>query len=185
MIGMIYILATFAALLIFTGSLPLHAESSLSIPDAKVKTDYLYNFAKFVEWPEKAFKSPDDPIIIAILAEEPLDYYLDQKAHNTKIHGRSITVRRFRTINDLEPCHVLYVDESKKRSISDILYIIEDWPVLIVSDMKELTKRGGIINFIDHDDGLSFEINAKAAEQAQIKISSKLLKLAHGMNKTH
>lgn len=170
---------------VFAGTLSLHAEPSSSDAADKVKAEHLYNFAKFVEWPQEAFKGPDDPVVIALLGREPLDAHLRQMALDATIQGRSVRIRRFKTVDDLEPCHVLYIDESRKNSISDIFYIIEDWPVLTVSNMKDFSKRGGIINFIDQDDKISFEINADAAKEARIQLSSKLLKLTQGINTTH
>lgn len=172
-------------LFVFITTLTLHAEPSLSDAAHKVKAEHIYNLARFVEWPEDAFKGPNDPVVIAMLGREPLVDYLLQIAQEAKIHGREVTVRRFKTVDDLELCHVLYLDESRRRSLPDILYIIEDWPVLTVSDMKDFSKGGGIIYLKDQGEEISFEINTAAAEKAQIKISSKLLKLTQGINKTH
>ncbi len=179
----VYIIGIFC--FVFAGTLSLQAEPSPSDAAYKVKAEHLYNFAKFVEWPEDAFKDPDDSIVIALLGREPLDEYLHLMALDAKIQGRSVSVRRFKTVDDLEQCHVLYIDESRKNSISDIFYIIEDWPVLTVSNMKDFSKRGGIINLIDQDGKISFEINADAAKKARIQLSSKLLKLTQDINTTH
>jgi hypothetical protein len=177
--------AVFTVYFIFAAALSLHAGPFSSDVGYKVKAEHLYNFARFVEWPDQAFKGPDDPVVIALLGREPLDDYLVQMSQEATIGGRTIRVRRFKTIDDLEPCHVLYVDESRKRSLADILYIIEDWPVLTVSNMKEFSERGGIIYLMDQEDEISFEINADAAEKAHIKISSKLLKLTQGIPSAH
>jgi hypothetical protein len=155
--------------------------ASAALEEYQVKAGYVCNFARFVEWPEEAFAGPNDQFIIAVLGSEPLTQYLDDMVRNLTVNERNIIIKHFVTVDDLDRCHILFVSESKRKFFSDILSIIKGKPVLTVSDMKEFTSRGGIINFVKVKNDISFEINAAAAEKARLKFSSKLLKLANGM----
>ena len=92
--------------------------------------------------------------------------------------GRQLAVKRFASLRDLEPCHILFISDSEKKRLPEILEQLDEAGVLIVGDMKGFARAGGTINFVLRKNKVQFEINVDAAERAGLKLSSKLLKLA-------
>jgi len=173
-IRLIFIIAICVAVISWTN---LHAESPKQ-REYMIKAGFLYNFTKFVEWPEEVFENSDTPITIGILGEDPFGSGLDQTIEKKTAQGRSLLIKRFKTPDDLETCHILFINASEKKHLSETMNKFKDWHVLTVSEMEGFTELGGIINFIKEENRIRFEINLDAAEQAGLKISSRLLRLA-------
>ena len=144
----------------------------------KVKAAYLYNFTKFVTWPEQAFDaSPDAPLSICILGEDPFGHSLDLLANKTA-RGRTVALNYLQDIRQAGRCHVLYISRSEKNSLGGILQYLGDRPVLTVSDIDGFAVKGGCIRLDIIDGKVRFNINVQAARRAQLKMSAKLLELA-------
>ena len=149
----------------------------------KVKVAYLYNFTKFIEWPDKAFEDDQAPFVIGVLGDNPFGRILDDAVKAKKVAGRPIKVRRFdwskrEDRTSLESCHVLYISKSERHRLDDILTALEERPVLVVSDMSEFARDGGMIGLVLEKGRIVFEVNREALEGAGLGASSKLLKLA-------
>lgn len=156
----------------------LGISQTLSPTEYQVKAAFLYNFAKFVEWPTEAFSDTTTPIIIGILGDDPFESDLDQIVKGKRVNGREFVIKRFKELEDLEICHILFISTSEHKNLSKITRTLKNSGVLTVSEMKEFTKMGGIINFILEENKVRFEINVDAAEREGLKLSSQLLKLA-------
>jgi hypothetical protein len=143
-----------------------------------LKAAFLYNFSKFVDWPDEAFVDDQSPIILCILGKDPFGDILKSIEGRT-VKGRRLTIRRSKEIEYLEQCHILYISGSQERDLTQIFERLTDWHVLTVSDMESFAQRGGIIGLLTEKDKIHFEINVKAAKRSGVKISSKLLNLAH------
>lgn len=164
----------------YNGTLDTFAESKAS-QECQVKAAFLYNFGKFVEWPQGSFRDAKSPFVICALGEDPLDGALDT-IHGKNMDGREVVIKRMESIKNGEKCHILFVSSSEGGNLLQILGAIKHWSVLTVGDMKGFAESGGIINFISRDNRIGFEINVRAAEEAHLKISSKLIKLGKIVN---
>lgn len=142
-----------------------------------IKAVFLYNFAKFVEWPSRSFEDSTTPIILCILGKDPFGVFLKPIKDKT-VKGKKIIVKYSSKIEDMEKCHVLFVGESEDKQLVRILARIRDWNVLTVSDIGDFAQRGGIIGLTREKDEIHFEINLDASKIAGLRISSRLLKLA-------
>ena len=147
-----------------------------SLQEYQIKAAFLYNFAKFVEWPAAAFKDAQSTVTLCILGNDPFGDALDSLREKT-IEGRRLVIRRVSKIEEADRCHILFVSASEKESLSHILKVIRSWNVLTVGDTKGFAESGVMINLISIENKVGFEINLAAAEHASLKISSKLLKL--------
>lgn len=147
----------------------------------EVKAAFLYNFSKFVEWPQGSFRDAKSPFVICAIGEDPFGGALDT-IHGKNINGRKVVIKRMESIEDGEECHILFISASERGNLSQIFRTIKQLSVLTVGDMKGFAGSGGIINFISEDNRIGFEINVSAAEKANLKISSKLLKLGKIVN---
>jgi len=143
-----------------------------------IKAAFLYNFAKFTEWPAAAFASADSPLTICVLGDDPFGAALDA-IDGKEIKGRTVSVRRLADTAVAEACHVIFISISEETRLTDILDILRGRPVLTVADMPEFARTGGIINLkTNEEERIRFDINIGKAQQAGLRMSSKLLSLA-------
>ncbi len=143
----------------------------------QVKAAFLYNFAKFVEWPSEAFASPESPMVLVILGSNPFGDALKNLRGKT-VNGRQLVVRMAESVEDVDPSHILYVGESEKGKLSHILKTAEKRNILTVGDSEGFAQRGGVINMLTEGSRVVIEVNPEAAQRARLTVSSKLLALA-------
>jgi len=148
----------------------------------RVKAAFLYNFAKFVRWPAESFGSPEDPIILCILGVNPFGEAL-KTIKNKVVRGRPLLIRKIRETGKtgaekIKDCHILFISISETKNIPGILSAIRGRPIMTVSDMERFARHGGVIALFRMKNNIRFEINLEAARQNNLKISSRLLKLA-------
>jgi hypothetical protein len=148
----------------------------------EVKAAFLYNFIKFIEWPEK---DKETPIVIGVLADDDPFFdraasvnYLDQAVEGKTINNRKVVIKRSGRISNLKDCHLVFISESERKRIKDILSSLNGSNILTVSEVENFCQQGGMINFIMPAEKVRFEINAEAAGKSGLKISSKLLNVA-------
>jgi len=155
---------------------------SRSVSEYEVKAAFLYNIAKFVEWPAERFSAPDEALIIGIYGKDPFGPILNNTIKGKTIRGRTIVIKRFKLLKRIEFCHILFVSSSKEKYLKKILAVTKDWNCLTVGDTNRFAQNGGIIGFALEKRKVHFSINIKAAEIAGLKISSNLLKIANIIN---
>jgi YfiR/HmsC-like len=146
-----------------------------------IKAGFIYNFAKFVEWPANSFSQGDSPIVIGVLGTDPFGNVLDRIVEDKKIGSRGFVVRRFKwgkDLKDLKECKILFVSASEKAHIDEIVQSVKGLPIPTVGETPSFAERGGIIRFTLEDNRVRFEVNVDAARQAELNISSRLLTLA-------
>jgi hypothetical protein len=146
--------------------------------DYQVKAVFLFNFAQFVEWPSAAFTNETSPIIIGILGEDPFGSILDETVKGEAVRGRHIVVKRLALEDDPKACHILFISRSEKDRVNALLEGLKHAPVLTVGEVDTFCERGGMINFVRQDQNIRLEANRAGAEDAGLKISSRLLTLA-------
>lgn len=150
------------------------ADSSL---EYRVKAAFLYNFTKFVKWPEKAFDDETSPIKICILGQSPFGEALDT-IRNKTAGGRKIEVVEAKSINNIDTCHILFISAGAEEEFFRSLEYFRGLSILTVGDKQGFAQKGCVMNFVMVDKKVRFEINTKSAERAELKISSQLLKIA-------
>jgi hypothetical protein len=148
-----------------------------------VKAAFLYNFAKFVDWPPGAFKSARDPIVICIVGKNPFGGVLDQAVNQQAAQGRWFSVRPIADLEHVAACQILFVSSSERKRLPAIFSEIKTAGVLTVGECDNFTAEGGIINFRIEEGSVRIQINVDAAAQQQLHISSKLLSLAEIVRK--
>lgn len=145
-----------------------------------IKAAFLYNFATYVRWPEHAFQGPEHPFVIGLLGQDPFSGTLDRIAREKRVEGRAILVQRFASLDEYIPCHILFVTSSVPASVQEqaIDHVHESSGVLLVGERPGFAARGGVINFYIEQNKVRFEVNVRAAQQQELKISSQVLGLA-------
>lgn len=142
--------------------------------DYQVKAVYLINFAKFIEWPDKA----QDAFTICVVGRDPFGPTLDALLAGEKIAGRSAIAKRISTPEDSPGCQILFVSATETSSLNRIIAALDKQSVLTVSDIPHFTSHGGMIQFVVEDKRIRFEVNLTAAQHAGLMLSSELLKVA-------
>jgi hypothetical protein len=157
---------------------PCFSASPTISKEYQVKAVFLFNCAQFVTWPAEAFSSPTQPFRIGILGKDPFGTFLDETVQGEKVDGRSLVVERYDRPEDAKDCQILFISSSENSNLKNILEVLKNSPVLTVGDVTGFTHNGGMINFFIRDNRIRFRINLYSAQQAQLSISSKMLRLA-------
>ena len=147
------------------------------VSDAVVKTAFLYNFFKFIDWPEAVTRqnyynlctTDNDQLGDSLLVLE-----------NKTIGGKSIVIRRSISGKDLKSCHMVFIGSENAEAI---IRNLKGLPVVTVSEKLNFIDQGGMIGLVPGDNRLSFEVNLDAINTEGIYISSQLLKLAKRINR--
>jgi len=144
----------------------------------QVEAAFLFNFAKFVTWPDDTFRRSEDSLIIGVLGEDPVGVILEETVRDKTIMGKKLAVKRFMRVQDAVKSHILFLSSSEESHLPQILKGLERATVLTVSDMEQFAERGGMIAFTVEDQKVRFNVNVDAVERAGLKMGSQLLKLA-------
>ncbi len=158
----------------------------------QVKAAFLFNFIRFVDWPNERKNDSNEPIFMGIIGNDPFgDAFEPSKSKPVK--GRKIVLNRFKNFAELEKsgelrgeieiirrCHLLFICSSEKDNTKDIIKLLDGSPVLTVGETTNLLEAGGIIRLLTEDKKVCFEINLGAAEQVNLRISSQLNQITKG-----
>jgi hypothetical protein len=156
-------------------------------PDGELglKSEMLYNIAKFIRWPAGTFTASRGQIIFAIVGEDVLAGVLANTLSSRSINGRPVFVRFIRRAQDIHGCHVLFISRSEEQRVAELLRAAENQSVLTVADSQGFVAAGGMVDFVMEGNRVRFEIAPSRAEHAGLKISAKLLALAHVVDQAH
>ena len=146
--------------------------------EAQVKSAFLLNFARYVEWPANTFSNANSPIIIGVLGPDSLGRALDATIEGHTVEKHPVEIARSRRLSELIHCHVLFIAAPERERVRDELAQLKGKSILTVSDMEGFTDSGGMIRLKKVRGLMRFDINRSPAEASGLKISSKLLKLA-------
>lgn len=145
-------------------------------PEYQVKAAFLFNFAKFVEWP--GLDPASEPINLCVVGDDPFGGFLDQIVKGKVANGRAVEIRRIAATQKLEGCQIAFIPASERKRTPAILDRLGRTGVLTVGETEDFTRRGGVIGFYLDGNHVRFEVNTDAAGRAGLRISSKLLSLA-------
>jgi len=146
------------------------------------KALYLFNFAKYTEWPKQAFADDNAPFVLGILGKDPFHADIDIIKGKT-IKGRKLVVRYFDFIQEVTNCHLLFICASETNNLTQVLQAVEHLSILTISEADGFIEQSGMINLVAEQKTagsqvVAFEINQAAAEKANLKLDTQLLKLA-------
>jgi hypothetical protein len=152
--------------------------SAQTASEYDVKAAFLYNFTKFVEWPPGAFPDESGQLKVCVLGDNPFGKNLESLIAGEEVQGRKLQLWQMDILHSADFCHILFISQSERARISEVLAAVRDSPVLTVSETDGFLEKGGTINFKIQESKVRFEINPGAAERGGLKMSSKLLRLA-------
>jgi hypothetical protein len=145
----------------------------------EIKAAYLYNFGRYVEWPEAAFKDAKAPFVIGVLGPAPVDEHLTILTRTKTLQDRPIQFVRHARVDDLKPCHILFISgqleaEAQKQAAARFA----GDPVLIVGEGDGFLVRGGSIEFRVVENKVRIRISLRSTQRSGMKPSAKLLQVA-------
>ncbi len=149
-----------------------------ALDEYQVKAAFLYNFAKFVEWPPGTFQSAADPIAICILGPDPFGGALHEAVRGKAVGGRTFRIAVISDARQAAGCQILFIHSSVRKRQPTLLRELAVPGLLTVGEWEDFAAQGGMIHLKLEEGKVRMEINAAAAERAGLRISSKLLHLA-------
>jgi hypothetical protein len=159
-----------------TFSLPAAAQGAER--EYAVKAVFLYNFCRFITWPDSAFAAPDTPITIGIFGEDPFGTLLEETVKGERVRGRRIRIMRTKRIEDIPECHVLFVSRSEMGRLEQILAAARTRSVVTVAESEAFLTAGGMIALTTQHGKVRLRISTGIIQAANLKVSSRLLHIA-------
>jgi YfiR/HmsC-like len=148
-----------------------------------IKATYLYNFARYVEWPVRSAVNGDS-FAICVLGQDPFGSSLDSALAGETIDGKNVVARRISAPQDAVTCRIVFISSSEDARLKGHLTALRKTDVLTVGDMPNFSQRGGMIQFVLDGNKVRFQVNLATAEEAGLTLSSELLKVAIAVRRT-
>lgn len=170
-----------AALAMLLSAAPCVAQA----PDASaIKADMVCNLAKFVTWPDGLIAQNRGQLVVAIFGEDELAVTLASVLSTRSVNGKPIFVRFARRAQDCKGAQIVYIASSEASHIDEVVGFLNGGPTITLSDTDGFAQRGGMVNFTGVPPRVRFEISLARAEKAGLRISSRLLAIAHVVDGT-
>lgn len=158
---------------------PAHAQNLPSVTERGVKAAFVYKFLGYVEWPASAFAQADTPIVVGVLGADDIASELADAVRGRAVGNRGIEVRRLRPGDPLTGLHVLFIGASERARLAVLAKAALARNILVITESDDALDQGSVINLILVDGRVRFEVSLDSAERAGLKVSSRMLAVAH------
>ena len=156
----------------------IQAAETPALSERQVKALFLFNFAKYVDWPAGAFSNSSAPIVIGVVGEDGFADEVRQIAGDRTVNDRKVVIKQIGSTADLKDCQILFVRSSENGRLTEILKAVKNSAVLTVGETDRFLLQEGMINFTKKENKIHLEINLVPAQRVNLKLSSKLLTVA-------
>jgi hypothetical protein len=146
------------------------------VTELSLKAAFVYNFAKFTEWPPDVLTSTT-PFTACVVGDPRFGDALARTVQGRLLSGRPIVVSRLQPDGLLKSCHLLYISGAAAE-VARVVLAVKGSPVLTISDLDNFAQLGGIAHIFVEDGRMRFDLNLDLARRARLQLSSKLLSLA-------
>jgi hypothetical protein len=167
-----------AGILFLVSTAPLGRSQNAMPSEYKLKAAFLFNFAKFVDWPEGTFVNSQSAFAVCVLGKDPFGHLLDDALSSKKIADRPVVVERLKDKGEARRCQMVFVSATEGDSLPAVLDAVRGASVLLIGETPDFAASGGTIEFTLEDSRIRFLINTDAADRARLRVDSKLLALA-------
>jgi hypothetical protein len=141
-----------------------------------LKAAFLYNFAKFTEWPADVLPA-GAPLVMCVVDDLKLTKALEEATTGRDVEGHALVVRKIELDGPVRSCHLLYAGVDAKAG-GRLIETVKGVPVLTVADLEMFASMGGTANLFVEDGRIRFAVNLDATNRARLRLSSRLLSLA-------
>jgi hypothetical protein len=157
-----------------------HAVAAETRPakEYRVKAVFLYNFAQFVQWPAASLPDDQSPLVVGILGDDPFHSYLDEVVKGEKVNNHPIRIVRYKNADEAGNSHILFVSASEAHRSDAILAAVKSRGILTVGESQDFCRNGGMVCFATESGRIRLKINLDPVQEANLTVSSKLLRLA-------
>ncbi len=153
--------------------LSVAAKDLFAADEETVKTAYLYNFAKFVQWPDEQRPT----LRLCVVGDNVLGKALDSLI-GKPVRNMQIDVRHAIVLQDIPQCDLVFLPAGQARSLERVRQIVNGYPILIVAESTDALPKGAIVAMIQRDNRIVFEVDLTTARHLGLQVSAKLLQLA-------
>jgi len=154
------------------------AEESPTQLEYRVKAAYLFNFCKFINWPDNALPTPDSPLVIGVLAGGDALNVITAAMTGKAVDQHPVQVRSVTADGELPACHLLFVPRTAGRTAEEVRQAVGSAPVLLVGETDGFAERGGMLGFVHQENRIHFQLHLDRTSGAGFKVSSKLSNVA-------
>ncbi len=145
----------------------------------KLKAAYLYKFATYIEWPERAFQDADSPFVIGVLGPDLVGGDLRKIAKVKRIAGRRIEVRNYEQPQEIGQCHILFLPKGLADGKQRVaVKSLSGRHILFVGEDADFLKHGGVVDFVVRENRIQIHISQPAYEREELEVSAQLLRIA-------
>lgn len=150
----------------------------------EIKAGFLFNFAKFVDWPAEAFDTGSAPMRLVVIGRDPFDGALERLVAGKLVHGHPVAVAYVAGASQVTGAHIAFIAGAKDVNLATLLPALTRTATLTVSDIDRFAEQGGVIGLVAEGSSIRFVINRGAAARARLQVSSRLLSLATVIDRT-
>ncbi len=143
-----------------------------------IKAAFLYNFAKFVEWPPGVLASPKSPLTVCVFGADPFGAVLDDIVRGQTIDTHEIVTHRTNNLEELKACQIIFMSKLEIKYLSDLLDTLKGTSTLLVGEGPGFAEHGGAIQLYMEENKVHFSVNLEAVQRAHLTINSNLLAMA-------
>ena len=158
-----------------------YAAEDSKVREGRIKAAVLYYLAKFIKWPEQAFKSSEDQIRLCLAGEDPLNKFVKRTVSSKQVSGRNLKIIFVDTKPPkvkVEECHILFIGESDSESRLKLLSKLKGKHALSVGVVDGFTQQGGLVQLFKEENKFRIRINLDNVHRANLEVSSELLQVA-------
>ncbi|MES9829554.1 MAG: YfiR family protein [Candidatus Thiodiazotropha sp.] len=177
--------ARMAVCILLLTAIPLSSHAGRSLSEYRLKAALIYRLTKFVEWPVLYLNQHQRSFGVCLLGEDEFGNALDE-LEERKVRGLPISVYRFSQSGDInKQCQIVFISNSKRAFVRQILQRMQGIPILTLSDMAEFAEQGGMLQFTTGKNRIGFIINLESAKQSSLTIAAPLVELSTVVNAGH
>jgi hypothetical protein len=167
------------ALLGLLFALPGLLQAQPGATEAEIKAAFLLKFPSYVEWADTAFAAADSPLVIGVVDADLIAANLEQLVPGLSIDGHPMQVWRIQADAMPDGLHMLFVGRARTADAAALLQQAAASAVLTITETDTTQPAGSIINFVVVDNRVRFAVSLATAELAMVRLSSRLLQVAH------
>jgi hypothetical protein len=148
---------------------------------SEIRAAFVFNFAKFTEWPPQTFADSATPILVCFLGSEDVRSAFQNISAGKPVNGRSVFVREVKPAGDVHDCQIVYIDSPNEALRAGVIRNARQSSALVIGTSEDFLARGGMIKLFVESNRMRFDVNVGATGRIKIHLSSKLLALARSV----
>lgn len=169
-------------LILIVSSFLLFTSANIVLPgdgeeaNAKIKAIYIYNFTKYIEWPDD-YK--EGSFVIGFIGKNTaLFTELSKMADSKKAGNQEIAIKNISTLDDNSKYNIVFILSENSNQLGEVLAKSKGKSTLIVTEKDGLISKGAGINFVVRDSKQKIETNKTNIEKSNLKVAKTLIDLS-------